>query len=308
MRILITGATGKFGPLLAAALRDAGHQVAALVHSQPLALPGVEQVRGDVTRPEDVKRACAGAGAVCHLATVKGDRQKFLAVNLGGLFNLLEYVRSQAAPPQLIHLSGDNVLPIWDHPTAGALDEAYPYLFVDDTYGLSKILEEVMALQYARKFKLPVTVLRSSWVMEARRIFTLCDPAKYGMKKYLPPELLAKLERKEPFRIVPLDAQGRPLRRNVIDPRDLTRAFLAVLGKPETYGELYNVAGAVFSHADLAAHLSKKDGLPIHEVRVPDAHSFEIDTSKAAQKLGFRPAYTVFDTADWAAGGEGKRA
>ena len=42
MRILITGATGKFGPLLAAALRDAGHQVAALVHAQPLALTGVE--------------------------------------------------------------------------------------------------------------------------------------------------------------------------------------------------------------------------------------------------------------------------
>jgi len=303
MRVLITGATGKFGPILASGLQAAGHEVAALIHSKPLALPGVAEIPGDVTRPEDIGRACGGVGAVCHLATVKGDRQKFLAVNLGGLFNLLEHQRAQAAPAQVILLSGDNVLPIWDHPTAGPLAETHPCLFVDDTYGLSKILEEVMALQYARKFGLPVTVLRSSWIMEDKRIFTLCDPAKYGMKKYLPPELLARLERKEAFRIVPLDGEGRPLRRNVIDPRDLVRAFLAVLGQPAARGELFQVAGPAFSHRDLAAYLSRKDGLPVHEVRFPDAFSFEIDCSKAAGKLGFKPAYTVFDTVDWAFSG-----
>lgn len=299
MRILITGATGKFGPLLAGALRDAGHQVTALIHSQPLAVPGIAQVEGDITREDDVARACSGMQAVCHLATVKGHREKFLDVNLGGLFNLLECMRSLASPPQLIHLSGDNVLPIYDHETAGPLDEAHPYLFVDGTYGLSKILEEVMALQYIRKFDLPVTVLRSSWIMEGQRIATLCDPAKYGMKKYLPAELLAKLESGEAFRIFPTDAAGRPLRRNVIDPRDLAGAFLTVLGEAAACGQLYNIAGPVFSYKDLAEYLSRKDGLPVYEVRVPDAFSFEIDTRKA-QSIGFTAAHTVFDTVDWA--------
>ncbi len=304
MRILITGATGKFGPLLAGALRDAGHEVTALVHSEPLAVPGVARVEGDITQADDVERACAGTEAVCHLATVKGHREKFLDVNLGGLFNLLEHLRSLASPPQLIHLSGDNVLPIYDHETDGPLDETHPYLFVDGTYGLSKILEEVMALQYIRKFDLPVTVLRSSWIMEGKRIATLCDPAKYGMKKYLPAELLARLERGEAFRIFPADANGRPLRRNVIDPRDLAGAFLTVLGKAAACGGLYNVAGPVFSYKDLAEYLSGKDGLPLHEVRVPDAFSFEIDTGKA-EGIGFRAGRTVFDTADWALSGNG---
>lgn len=302
MRILITGATGLFGPLLARELAAAGHEVTAMVHRKPLGLPGVAEVQGDISARGDVERACAGAEAICHLATVKGDRDRFLAVNLGGLFNLLEFARAQKQPPQLVHLSGDNVLPIWDHETAGALPEEHPHLFVDDTYGLSKVLEEVMALQYARKFGLPVTVLRSSWIMEGRRIFTLCDPAKYGMKKYLPAELLAKLERREPFRIVPLDRNGAPLRRNVIDPRDLARAFLAALGNPQARGELYNIAGPVFSFRDLAEGLSRRDGLPVHEVPVPDAFSFEIDTGKA-ERIGFRPRYSALDTADWAAAG-----
>jgi nucleoside-diphosphate-sugar epimerase len=304
MKVLITGASGKFGPMLARGLLAAGHEVAALVHSKPTGVPGVREVAGDVTRAEDVARACADAEAICHLATVKGDHERFLAVNLGGLFNVLEHVRSRGSQaPHLVHLSGDNVLPIWDYPAPGKLDEESPRLFVDDTYGLSKIIEEVMARQYTAKFALPITVLRSSWIMEGRRIVTLCDPAKYGMKKYLPPELLARLERKEPFRIVPLDRALRPLRRNVTDPRDLVRAFLAALGSPAARGELFNVAGPVFSHRDLAAHLSRKDGLPVHEIPVPDAFSFEMDTSKAAEKLGFKPAYTVFDTADWAAAG-----
>jgi nucleoside-diphosphate-sugar epimerase len=299
MKILITGASGKFGPLLARGLLDAGHEVSALVHSTPVETPGVVEVRGDITSIDDVARACEGVEAICHLATAKGNREKFLPVNLGGLFNVLEYLRALESPPQLVHLSGDNVHPIYDHPTSGPIGEEYPYLFVDDTYGLSKILEEVMAEQYVRKFDLPITVLRSSWIMEGRRIVTLCDPAKYGMKKYLPPELRAKLERGEKFRIVPLAADGQPLRRNVIDPRDLVRAFLAVLGRTETFGQVYNIAGEVFSHRELAKHLSAADGLAVHEVPVPDAHSFEIDISKAAS-MGFKPAHSACDTADWA--------
>jgi nucleoside-diphosphate-sugar epimerase len=304
MRILITGASGKFGPILARALVAAGHQLTVLVHSKSPGIAGAAEVRGDMTRPEDLARACEGMEAVCHLATVKGDRSRFLEVNLRGLFNLLEHLRAAPERPQLVHLSGDNVLPIWDHPTPGPLAEDYPHLFVDDTYGLSKILEEVMALQYVRKFGLPVTVLRSSWVMEGGRIFTLCDPSKYGMKKYLPPELLGKIERREPFRIVPLDGRGRPLRRNVTDPRDLCRAFLTALGNPAARGELFNIAGPVFSHRDLAEHLSRADGLPVHDVPVPDAHSFEMDTGKAERVLGFRAEHTVFDTADRAAAGQ----
>jgi nucleoside-diphosphate-sugar epimerase len=103
--------------------------------------------------------------------------------------------------------------------------------------------------------------------------------------------------------MVPLDAAGRAIRRNVTDPRDLVRAFLTALGNPEARGGLFNIAGPVFSHRDLANHVSRRDGLPVHDVPVPDAHSFEIDTSRAAEVLGFRPQFTAMDTADWAMAG-----
>jgi len=302
MRILITGATGKFGPLLVKNLLAAGHAVRVLVHSSPCPIPGIESMTGDITRPDDVSRACEGVEAVCHLATVKGDREKFLPVNLGGLFNFLEHLRSRRLSFHLIHLSGDNVLPIYDYEAQGPMDEKTPYLFVDETYGLSKVLEEVMTLQYIKKYDLPVTLLRSSWIMEGKRILTLCDPSKYGMKDYLPPPLKEKLQKKEPFRIVPYDKNNRPLRRSVVDPRDLASAFVKTIGNRKSFGKLYHIAGTAFSYNDLAEYQTNKDGLPIHRVNVPDAHSFEIDTRKS-EEIGYTPAYTVFDTVDWALAG-----
>jgi nucleoside-diphosphate-sugar epimerase len=276
--------------------------VRVLTHASLLPFEGADQVRGDITRPEDIASACRDMDAVCHLATVKGDKKMFLPINLGGLHNILEYARESAVKPHIILLSGDNVLPIYDYPSQAPMNESHPYLFVDDNYGLSKILEEVMALLYFQKYGLKLTILRSSWIMEDKRILTLCDPSKYGMKKYLAPDLLLKLDQGARFRIVPAGRDGRPLRRSVVDPRDLARAFTCALTHPKAQGELFNIAGPCFSYRDLAEHLSKKDGLPVHNIDVQDAFSFEIAISKA-KTIGFTPQYSAMDTADWALGG-----
>lgn len=301
MKVLITGATGKFGPYLLQALLGAGHSVRALVRSTLPGLSGVEHFHGDITRADDVRRACEGAEAVCHLATVKGDREKFLPVNLGGLLNLLEGLRQQAPCTPLIHLSGDNVLPIYDYETKGPLNEKSHCLFVDDIYGLSKMLEETLALQYARKYGLNVTLLRGSWIMEGKRIITLCDPAKYGMKRYLDPVLSAKLAAGEAFRIYPVDKYGKSLKRRIADPRDLCAAFLHFLNRPAP-GEIVHIASPAMDYRELAEYLSSKDNLPIHAVAVPGAYSFEISTAKA-RRLGFDAKFTARDTADWALAG-----
>jgi nucleoside-diphosphate-sugar epimerase len=299
MNVLVTGATGLFGPILVESLLAGGHQVRCLVHRRP-APAGAQAMPGDISRAADVQTACEGMDCICHLATVKGNRDSFLEVNLRGLYHLLEYVRLRRGPLHLIVLSGDNVLPIFDHENPAPMDEKTPYLYGDDEYGLSKVLEETMALQYVRKYGLPVTVLRSSWIMEGMRSARLCHPKKGGWKKYLAQDLLKKFENNEPFRIVPHDKYGKPLKRHVVDPRDLAGAFLRVLMNKKAFGGLYNISGPTpFDYKELADYLNKKAPLPAYPISTPDAFSFEINTEKA-EKIGFQSEYSIFDTVDWA--------
>jgi len=64
--ILVTGATGNVGGELVRALAGAGQQVRALTRAEaPAAFPpGVEQVTGDLNKPESMRAALAGADAM----------------------------------------------------------------------------------------------------------------------------------------------------------------------------------------------------------------------------------------------------
>ncbi|HEY3999064.1 MAG TPA: NAD-dependent epimerase/dehydratase family protein, partial [Candidatus Xenobia bacterium] len=72
MRYFVTGATGFIGGRLASQLRQAGHDVVALVRdpdqAQALSNQGVHLHRGDVTDPASLTRGMAGCDGVYHLA------------------------------------------------------------------------------------------------------------------------------------------------------------------------------------------------------------------------------------------------
>lgn len=74
-RILITGAAGNLGGLLAQHLVPAGYDLRLMVHRTPLArelreAPNVEAVGADLSRPQTLARAVAGADVVVHFAGV----------------------------------------------------------------------------------------------------------------------------------------------------------------------------------------------------------------------------------------------
>ena len=70
MQILLTGATGFLGQAIAAALREQGHDVRAIVRkeSRELAALGVQQRCGQITAFEDVCAAADGCEAIVHSA------------------------------------------------------------------------------------------------------------------------------------------------------------------------------------------------------------------------------------------------
>ena len=88
--ILVTGASGKLGRNLIPELLKAGYNVRAVENNTPLNMSGVEVIKGKVEDEKFVDRAVSGMDAVCHLASCKEDREKFIDVSIRGTFNLLD--------------------------------------------------------------------------------------------------------------------------------------------------------------------------------------------------------------------------
>ncbi|PFG34202.1 NAD-dependent epimerase/dehydratase family protein [Sanguibacter antarcticus] len=110
MKVLVTGASGLLGGAVAAGLRDAGHEVRTF-QRRPSGVPGVEDVLGSVTVPDDVQRAVAGVDAAVHLAakvSFAGDPADFERVNVEGTRTLLDALRT-AHVERLVFVSSPSV-------------------------------------------------------------------------------------------------------------------------------------------------------------------------------------------------------
>ena len=94
MRVLLTGATGFLGRVLARRFAEAGHQVVALVreHDADLADLGIEQALGDITSLDPVIAAAVGCDAVVHSAAEVAPLARiddYYDVNVRGTENVL---------------------------------------------------------------------------------------------------------------------------------------------------------------------------------------------------------------------------
>jgi NAD+-dependent farnesol dehydrogenase len=100
--IFVTGGSGYLGANLVSALADAGKEVSVLVRNPAGAthLPlSVRRLRGDVTDYESVRRGMEGCDraihAAAHVRSWDREPERFQAVNVGGLANVLRAAREQ---------------------------------------------------------------------------------------------------------------------------------------------------------------------------------------------------------------------
>ncbi|MBI5943371.1 MAG: NAD-dependent epimerase/dehydratase family protein [Chloroflexi bacterium] len=106
MKYFITGATGFIGGRLARQLREAGHEVAAVVRNtakaQDLAQLGVTLHQGDVTEKESMRKPMSGVDGVFHVAgwykVGVRDKSQAFAINVEGTRNVLEMMKELNIP------------------------------------------------------------------------------------------------------------------------------------------------------------------------------------------------------------------
>jgi NADH dehydrogenase len=98
MTVFVTGGTGFVGPRVVAALRARDLPVRALARrpdkESPLSSLGVELVEGDVTKPETLATAMAGADVVVHLVSIiQGKPKEFERIMCEGTRNVVAAAR-----------------------------------------------------------------------------------------------------------------------------------------------------------------------------------------------------------------------
>ena len=161
MRVLITGAAGFVGKRLAAYLAPLHELV--LADLRPPTAP--HEVQMDVTRLEEVERACRRVDAVVHLAVASGlegevEDERFndlrFDVNVKGTRNVFE-AAVRCGVQRVVHTS--SIMVVWGYgPGEPVGPDAEPRPV--GTYALTKHLAEVIAQDYHQRHGLPAICFR----------------------------------------------------------------------------------------------------------------------------------------------------
>jgi nucleoside-diphosphate-sugar epimerase len=173
-RILVTGGSGFVGSALVKALLKAGAAVRVLDDNSrgaPRRLAEVEQdiefVEGDVRDPATVDAAVRGVEEVHHLAFVNGTEFFYSApdlvldVGLRGILNVVDSCRRHGVRKLVLASSSE----VYQNPPHVPTDETAPLVVPDPhnprlSYGAGKIISEVMAINYGRKYFDRVLIFR----------------------------------------------------------------------------------------------------------------------------------------------------
>lgn len=163
---LVTGGTGFIGSALVHRLVRDGYNVRVLdnqLRGSTHRLAGIEGqfefVAGDVRDPQTVARATEGVDGVFHLAFVNGTEffytkpELVLDVGVKGMVNVLDACIKHGVKELILASSSE----VYQTPPVVPTDESVPLSIPDPlnprySYGAGKIISEIMAVNYGRKY------------------------------------------------------------------------------------------------------------------------------------------------------------
>lgn len=229
---LVTGATGFVGSHVADTLAARGERIRALARSSAdtshLQSLGAEIVLGDFTDPAAVAQAVDGVDTIIHAAAKVGDWgpvDEYRAVNVEGLRTLLEAVRGKPLK-RFVHVSSLGVYEARHH---HGTDETEPLpAHHIDGYTQSKVECENLALEYQRKYNIPLTIVRPGFI--------------YGPRdRNVLPRLAERLRKRDVVYI----AWGK-YALNTTYVGNLVDAIFLAAESPQAIGEVFNITDGEF--------------------------------------------------------------
>ena len=174
-RFLVTGGGGFIGRYVVEQLLHKGGLVRIFELPGKAHPPsGVELVEGDLTRPDDVRRAVEGVDGVFHMAVLALNPstehpRRCIEINVDGSFNVFEAAQ-QLGVKKVVFSSASSVY----GDTLETMDEQHP-LMARTIYGASKIAGEALLRAVAATFKMDYVTLRYMNVFGPSMGFGLVD-------------------------------------------------------------------------------------------------------------------------------------
>ncbi|WP_084681835.1 NAD-dependent epimerase/dehydratase family protein [Actinomycetospora chiangmaiensis] len=263
MRVVITGAGGFVGRHVVAAFPTTGGEVAAL-----------DRTALDVTDPDAVRRALAGADVVCHLAArvrVRESREDpagYWRTNLDGTRNVL----AACGPATRVVLTSTAAV----HAASDAPIAADAPLDPTSPYAASKLAADLVARDLAAAGGPGVVTLRA---------FNVAGPGDRDASRVVPALLSGR-----PFRV---NGDGSAVR-DYLHVADLADAVVAAsaAAEPGTWRAYSVGSGRGTSVAELVDVVGRVTGrsVPVeHAPAVAEAARLVADPTRITADLGWRP-------------------
>lgn len=282
MRILITGACGFVGGVLARGLREQrpdwdvvglDNLVRAGSETNRAALRevGVRVVHGDIRQPSDLESlprcdwildAAANPSVLAGIDGRSSSRQ-LIEHNLSGTINLLELAKTRQSGVLILSTSrvysirdlaaipmearGERFAPHADATipglAAGGVTESFSTAAPVSLYGATKLASETLALEYGETFKLPVRINRCG---------VLAGPGQFGRADQgIFSYWIHSWARRRPLKYIGFDGAGRQVR-DCLHARDVLPLVLAQMERPSHVApRVLNVSGGMAGSASL---------------------------------------------------------
>jgi 2-alkyl-3-oxoalkanoate reductase len=264
---LVTGASGLLGSHIVEQLRLRNRPVRAIVRPNSdrswLEAHDVEFVEGDLSDRGSLEKACRGVKTVYHAAARVGDWgpwSEFVQITINGTRNLAE-AASAAGCERFIHISS---ISAYGHPNGEGLvfDETAPLgtnLHKWSYYSRAKVEAEKQLWAMHKAGKLPLTVIRPSWLYGPRdraTIFRLAKMLHDGKVKILG------------------DGENRL---NVVYAGNVAEGAILAADSPTALGQAYNLCNdGVMTQKQWQNLLARELGAPEVTKHVPYAVAYRV--------------------------------
>jgi nucleoside-diphosphate-sugar epimerase len=312
-RILVTGGNGFIGSVLVKALLHAGHRLRVLDDNSrgnarrlKEVAADIDFVSGDVRDAEVVATAASGMDEVHHLAFVNGTEFFYTApefvldVGVRGMINVIDACRRHGIGTLLLASSSE----VYQTPPKVPTDESAPLTVPDPlnprySYGAGKLISEIMAVNYGRKFFERVLIFRPHNVYGPDMGFEHVIP-QFALR-------LQALAAQHPAGRLPFAIQGTGTEtRSFCFIDDLVAGVLAMREKGQHLGIYHVGTTEEVTIADLAHRVARAAGREIELVAGQPAAGGTPrrcpDISKLA-RLGYKPRVPLDEglkpTLDW---------